>query len=53
MLAQREAVYEAAKRANPERWSGATRDWSICESVYLNPEKTEKHKIEDKVEKVS
>ena len=31
--------YEAAKAAHPERWNGrATRDWSLPEKVYLNPE---------------
>lgn len=50
VLAKRKAVYEEAKQANPERWSGSTRDWSISEKVYLNPEKDE---VKDKVEKVS
>ena len=32
-------VYEAAKAAHPERWNGrTTRDWSLPEKVYLNPE---------------
>jgi len=41
LLAQREAVYTAAKARHPERWSGATRDWSKPEVVYLNPDKPE------------
>jgi putative transposase len=37
ILAKRDAIYIAAKAAHPERWSGGTRDWSIEETVYLNP----------------
>ena len=40
VLAQRHAVYEAAKRAHPQRWKGRdTRDWSHQEEVWLNPPK--------------
>ena len=36
---KRHRVYEAAKAAHPERWNGrATRDWSVDNVVYLNPE---------------
>ena len=39
ILEQRHQVYEAAKAAHPERWNGrSTRDWSMPEKVYLNPE---------------
>lgn len=39
ILANRHAVYEAAKAAHPERWKGrATRDWTLEQAVYLNPE---------------
>lgn len=37
LLARRRAVYEAARRRRPERWSGDTRDWSRVEAVRLNP----------------
>jgi transposase InsO family protein len=37
ILAQRRALYEQAKAANPQRWSGATRDWSRPGPVTLNP----------------
>ncbi len=37
-LANRQKVYEAAKTRNPERWSGKTRNWSVIEEVWLNPE---------------
>ena len=36
LLRQRRAVYEAARRRNPNRWSGATRQWSRTETVTLN-----------------
>jgi len=39
ILAQRKAIYEQAKAANPRRWSGSTRDWSPTGSVWLNPER--------------
>lgn len=39
ILENRHQVYESAKAAHPERWNGRkTRDWSIPEKVYLNPE---------------
>lgn len=42
ILAKRHAVYELAKATHPERWKGrATRDWSLEEAVYLNPEKAQ------------
>ncbi|ECG6808395.1 IS3 family transposase, partial [Salmonella enterica subsp. enterica serovar Muenchen] len=37
LLAQRKSVYEAAKMQNPHRWSGATRNWSRQDEVWLNP----------------
>jgi putative transposase len=46
ILANRKAVYEAAKKAHPERWSGATRDWRPVGSVWLNPTKHEDDKDE-------
>jgi len=39
ILAKRKAVYETAKQAHPERWTREIRDWSIPDTVYLNPEK--------------
>ncbi|MFI9653069.1 IS3 family transposase [Guyparkeria sp. GHLCS8-2] len=38
ILAQRKAVYEAARRRRPERWSGKTRAWSPIGEVWLNPD---------------
>ncbi len=40
---KRHAVYEAAKKEKPTRWSGKTRDWSLPNFVLLNPEKKLKH----------
>lgn len=40
ILARRQALYEQAKVANPQRWSGKTRDWSPVGSVWLNPERS-------------
>ncbi len=39
VLAHREAVYAEAKARTPERWSGPTRDWSLADEVWLNPER--------------
>ena len=40
ILAQRTTVYEAAKRAMPQRWQGRhTRDWEPVQEVWLNPPK--------------
>ena len=36
ILAPRDAVYHAARVLQPERWSGATRDWTRPTTVYLN-----------------
>ena len=39
ILANRKAVYEAAKQRNPLRWSKATRNWDLATEVILNPDK--------------
>jgi len=39
ILAKRDLVYKEAKLKNPNRWSRQTRDWSIENEVWLNPEK--------------
>jgi hypothetical protein len=39
ILAKRKQVIEAAKTANPQRWSGKIRNLSLPDSVTLNPEK--------------
>ena len=40
ILAQRKAVYEAARREHPERWSGGIRNWERPATVSLNPDKS-------------
>jgi putative transposase len=42
ILNKRNIIYLEAKRKNPNRWSGKTRDWSPIESVKLNHLKKEK-----------
>ena len=40
ILSKRKEVYEAAKAEPPERWNGReTRNWSLPDIVYLNPDK--------------
>lgn len=42
ILKNRHEVYVKAKSANPLRWSGKTRNWSVIEEVRLNPGKEKK-----------
>lgn len=44
ILQRRKKVYEMAKRRNPERWSGTTRNWELAEWVVLNPSANNKIK---------
>lgn len=37
LLAQRHQLYQTARAAHPERWSGATRNWQRVDVVHLNP----------------
>ncbi|MGQ7848791.1 hypothetical protein ACUNV4_30135, partial [Granulosicoccus sp. 3-233] len=37
----RHEVYQQAKAANPERWSGDTRNWVRQPVITLNPDKRE------------
>lgn len=39
ILANRQVIYEQARRRNPERWSRQTRNWNPVRFVWLNPEK--------------
>jgi len=36
---KRHAVFEAARQQHPERWSGKMGDWTLPDTVWLNPEK--------------
>jgi putative transposase len=38
ILSHRHVVYQRAKKANPSRWSGSTRNWQPVRLVWLNPE---------------
>jgi transposase InsO family protein len=50
LLAQREAIYQAARDANPTRWSGTTRDWTPPAAVLLNPGKPPRGKVSSNTE---
>ena len=39
ILTKRDALYQQARAENPQRWSGATRNWQHQETMTLNPEK--------------
>lgn len=41
ILARRHALYTAAKKRSPRRWTGSTRNWTPVGAVYLNPVKHE------------
>jgi putative transposase len=41
VLAKRDLVYKSAKLMHPNRWTKDTRDWSIVDKVWLNPEKVD------------
>ena len=40
ILNERAKVYAAARQANPNRWSGKTRNWAPIAQVNLNPQTT-------------
>lgn len=48
ILAKRQNLYEKAKAAHPERWTGRTRDWTLDDQVWLNPERAEDNKSQEK-----
>ena len=39
VLTARHELYQRARRSNPQRWSGQTRDWTPVAAVTLNPER--------------
>lgn len=43
IMANREAVYDAARARTPARWSGGTRNWKLPAQVWLNPEKEDEN----------
>ena len=46
LLQARAEVYELARRQNPLRWSGPTRDWGFIDTVHLNPDKPQPKELE-------
>jgi len=42
ILAARKALYEAARKKRPERWSRSIRDWEPTQVVYLNLKKSKR-----------
>ncbi|NLN82649.1 MAG: hypothetical protein GX136_08925 [Clostridiales bacterium] len=40
ILENRKRVYELAKARHPERWTGSTRDWTLDDTIWLNPERS-------------
>ena len=46
ILAKRKIVYTDAKKRNPQRWSGAIRNWDHEIDVLLNPDKLIVEKIQ-------
>lgn len=41
ILANRESIYAHARQRHPERWTGATRNWTPVDEVRLNPDLNE------------
>jgi len=39
LLARRAALYASVRERQPARWTGQTRDWTLDDTVYLNPER--------------
>lgn len=46
LLRKRAEVYQAARAAHPERWSGDTRNWDPVSIVRLNPDQANKNAVE-------
>jgi transposase InsO family protein len=42
LLQRRHRLYLAARERHPQRWSGNTRNWTLENEVFLNPERSEK-----------
>jgi putative transposase len=41
LLKQRTTVYQAARLRHPQRWSADIRNWTLDDTVYLNPERAQ------------
>ncbi len=53
ILAKRQALYQAAKARQPERWSQQTRNWQPVQVVYLNPNKTDRNVTRNTLDKAA
>ncbi|RYD07009.1 hypothetical protein N752_00070 [Desulforamulus aquiferis] len=47
ILEKRALFYEKAKSKHPERWSGPTRDWTLDDAVWLNPDRIEEKETKE------
>jgi putative transposase len=48
ILENRKKLYEKAKTAHPERWSRQTRNWTLDNEVWLNPERIQSSSSQEK-----
>ncbi len=48
VLEKRQYIYQEAKAAHPERWTGQARNWSLEDEVWLNPESEKESKKQEK-----
>lgn len=46
LLDQRRQLYEAARLRNPQRWTRHTRNWTLQDEVFLNPERTQSTNVD-------
>lgn len=47
LLEKRAAVYQAARLRHPQRWSAGVRNWTLDDTVYLNPERAQMQEKEN------
>jgi hypothetical protein len=48
LLEKRTTVYQAARLRHPQRWSADVRNWTLDDTVYLNPERTQRQHKENR-----
>jgi transposase InsO family protein len=48
LLEKRTAVYRAARFRHPQRWSADIRNWTLEDTVYLNPERSQMQEKENR-----
>ena len=47
LLEKRTTVYQAARLRHPQRWSADIRNWTLDDTVYLNPERAQMQEKEN------